>query len=436
MTGKIILGTSGGRISTGRSVLCLAGLVLASCTTFSQREHYQVKHQYPTSDPQFERTMSNLLGPGLLPGNKIVTLRNGDEIFPAMLKAIRGARRTVDFETYVYWKGKVGSEFARALAERARAGVAVHVILDWQGTQSMERSSLEEMKDAGVQVVKYNPLAWYKPNFWYSPSRINNRTHRKLLIVDGKIGFTGGVGIADEWDGHAQDSKHWRDNHYRVEGPVVAELQSAFLDNWLRTNGGVLHGDGYFPSLAGEGSYKAQTFKSSPKGGSESARLMYLMSIASASKNVRLANAYFVPDKLAIDTFLAAAHRGVHIEIIVPGPHIDQKAVRKISHNKWPQLLEAGIRIYEYEPTMFHCKYMIVDDNWVSVGSSNFDARSFRLNAEANLNVLNPSFAAQQTRVFEQDKARSKEITLEALKHEPIWNKVLNKAVTPLEPEL
>jgi cardiolipin synthase len=292
------------------------------------------------------------------------------------------------------------------------------------------------MKEAGAEVVKYNPLAWYKPNFWYRPSRINNRTHRKLLIVDGKIGFTGGVGIADEWDGHAQDPKHWRDNHYRIEGPVVAELQSAFMDNWLRTKGSVLHGNAYFPSLPREGSLKAQTFKSSPKGGSESARLMYLVSVASASKNVRMANAYFVPDKLAVDTFLEAAHRGVQIEIIVPGPHIDQQAVRKASRDKWPELLKAGIRIYEYQPTMFHCKYMVVDDAWVSVGSSNFDARSFRLNSEANLNVLNPGFASQQIKVFEQDKARSKEITVATLKREPIWDKILNKAVKPLEPEL
>ena len=414
----------------------LAGWTLASCASSSPREHYQVKHQYSVTDAQFERTMNNLMGPGLVPGNEITNLRNGDEIFPAMLKAIRGARSTIDFETYIYWKGKIGQEFAEALAERARAGVAVHVILDWQGTEKMDGASLKLMKEAGVVVVKYNPLAWYKPNFWYSPARVNNRTHRKLLIVDGKIGFTGGVGIADEWGGHAQDSKHWRDNHYRVEGPVVAEMQSAFLDNWLRTNGSVLHGNDYFPPLSAEGSYKAQTFKSSSKGGSESARLMYLMSISAAARNVRLANAYFVPDKLAVDTFLEAARRGVHIEIIVPGRHIDQQAVRKASRDKWPDLLKAGIRIYEFEPTMFHCKYMIVDDAWVSVGSSNFDARSFRLNAEANLNVLNPSFAAQQTRVFEQDKARSKEITLETLKHEPIWDKILNKAVTPLEPEL
>jgi cardiolipin synthase len=244
------------------------------------------------------------------------------------------------------------------------------------------------------------------------------------------------VGIADEWDGHAQDSKHWRDNHYRVEGPVVAELQSAFLDNWLRTNGSVLHGNTYFPPLASVGSYKAQAFKSSSKGGSESARLMYLMSISSASKSVRLANAYFVPDNLAIDTFIEAAKRGVKIEIIVPGRHIDQQAVRKASRNLWPKLLEAGIRIYEYQPTMFHCKYMIVDDLWVSVGSSNFDSRSFKLNAEANLNVLNPSFAEKQIHLFAQDKANAKEITLEMLKHQPIWDKVLNKAVTPLKPEL
>ena len=411
-------------------------LALASCSTFQKREHYRVKHQYPTSDPQFERTMNNLLGPGLTSGNEIVTLRNGNQIFPAMLRAIHGAKRSVDFETYIYWRGTVGRQFAEALADRARAGVAVHVILDWQGTRKMDHASLQLMKEAGVEVAEYNPLQPFQPSFWYRPTRINNRTHRKLLIVDGKIGFTGGVGIADEWDGHAQDPKHWRDNHYRIEGPVVGELQAAFLDNWLRTNGSVLHGNDYFPPLAGAGPYKAQTFKSSQRGGSESARLMYLMSISSAAKTVRLANAYFVPDKLAIDTFLDAAHRGVKIEIIVPGRHIDHETVRKASRNLWPKLLEAGIRIYEYEPTMFHCKYMIVDDCWASVGSANLDNRSLRLNEEANLNVLNSNFAAQQIRIFEEDKAHAKEITLEMLKHQPIWDKMLNKAVTPLRPQL
>ena len=414
-------------------VLCLS---LGGCNSLQRREHYEVHHQYSTGDPQFERTMNSLLGPALTNGNRIVTFRNGDEIFPAMLNAIRSARRSIDFETYIYWKGEVGHQFAEALAERARARVPVHVILDWQGTQKMDRASLLLMQEAGVEVSKYNPLRPLQPGFWYRPMRINNRTHRKLLIVDGKIGFTGGVGIADEWDGHAQDPKHWRDNHYRVEGPVVAEMQAAFLDNWLRINGSVLQGNDYFPPLASAGSCVAQSFKSSQRGGSESARLMYLVSIASASKTVRLANAYFVPDALSIDTFVAAAKRGVKIEIIVPGPHIDQQTVRAASRNNWPKLLQAGIRIYEYQPTMFHCKYMVVDDLWTSVGSSNFDSRSFRLNAEANLNVLNADFAAKQIRVFENDKAHSKEITLEMLKHQPIWDKVLNKAVTPLKPEL
>lgn len=411
-------------------------VVLSSCASFAHREHYRVKHQFAAADPQFERTMSSMLGPKLVEGNNVVTLRNGDEIFPAMLRAIRGARHTIDFETYIYWHGNVGREFAEALAERAGARVAVHVILDWQGTRKMDHSALQLMKDAGVEVAEYNPLRPLQPAFWYRPMRINNRTHRKLLIVDGRIGFTGGVGIADEWNGHAQDPKHWRDNHYRIEGPVVAELQAAFMDNWLRTNGSVLQGDDYFPALGPAGSYKAQTFKSSRQGGTESSRLMYLASVAAAAKNVRLANAYFVPDKLAIDTFVDAAHRGVEIEIIVPGPHIDQQAVRQASHNAWPKLLEAGIHIYEYQPTMFHCKYMVVDGVWTSVGSSNFDPRSFRLNAEANVNVLDAGFAAKQLRVFEEDKARSKEITLEMLKHQPIWDKVLKKAVTPLKPEL
>ena len=248
---------------------------------------------------------------------------------------------------------------------------------------------------------------------------MNNRTHRKLLVVDGKIGFTGGVGIADIWQGHAQDPEHWRDTHFRLEGPAVAQMQAAFLDNWLKVQPRVLHGDDYFPPLEGAGGSLAQVFKSSFGEGGESTRLMYLVSIAAAKKSILLANAYFVPDSLAIEELVAASERGVRVEIIVPGKYIDSNIVRQASRGRWEKLLEAGVAIYEYQPTMYHVKVMVVDGMWSSVGSTNFDNRSFALNDEANLNVLDTAFAARQETIFEQDKGLARQVTLEMWRNRP-----------------
>jgi cardiolipin synthase len=330
-----------------------------------------------------------------------------------MLEAIRGAQRTITFETFIYWSGSIGKAFADALTDRARAGVKVHLLLDWVGTGKMDAAMLKEMEQAGVEVVKYHPLRWY------NLGRLNNRTHRKLLVVDGKTGFTGGVGIADNWLGHAQDPDHWRDSHFKLEGPGVAQMQAAFMDNWIEATARVLHGEAYFPELVPVGPHQVQTFKSSASEASESVRLMYLLSIAAAEESVCIANAYFVPDTLAVDTFVAAQRRGVRVEIIVPGRHIDTAVVRRASRSRWEPLLEAGVAIYEYQPTMYHTKVMVVDRLWTSVGSTNFDNRSFRLNDEANLNILDAEFAREQVRLFEADKAQSKQLTLEWWRSRP-----------------
>ncbi|MEO8164097.1 MAG: phospholipase D-like domain-containing protein, partial [Betaproteobacteria bacterium] len=340
----------------------------------------QFEHRYNVAQPQFLRAMGVLLGPALIDGNRVETLLNGDEIFPAMLKAIRSAQKTITFETYIYWSGKIGREFADALADRARHGVKVHVVLDWVGSQKMDEAALDEMRRAGVEVGRYHPPRWYTLN------RLNNRTHRKLLIVDGRIGFTGGVGIADKWDGHAQENDHWRDTHYRVEGPVVAQMQAAFTDNWTKITGKVLHTADYFPAQNAAGELLAQVFQSSSEGGAESMHLMYLLSIAAADNSIDLSMAYFVPDDIARDTLVAALRRGVKVRIIVPGPYTDSAIVSDASHAGWGDLLKHGAEIYEYQPTMYHCKVLVIDDLWTSVGSTNFDSRSFRLNAEANLN--------------------------------------------------
>lgn len=390
----------------------------------------KIEHLYSVADPQFKREMGVLLGPAILAGNQVTDLENGDQIFPAMLQAIHGAKRTVDFETYIYWKGDIAREFAAALSERARAGVKVHATIDWVGSISMDENLIDGMRAAGVEVERYRPL------HWYNLSRLNNRTHRKLLIVDGRIGFTGGVGIGDPWQGHAQDPDHWRDVHFRIEGPVVAQLQATFNDNWTKTAGRVLNGADYFPAIARAGDMDAHMFLSSPAGGSESMHLMFLMSIAAAEHTLDLSAAYFIPDELITKALVAARQRGVKVRVLVPGENTDSDLARSASKAAWGPLLLAGVRISEYEPTMFHNKVMIVDGEMVSVGSTNFDLRSFRLNDEASLNVYDKDFAARMTRVFEHDLATARLYTYPQWKDRPLKEKLWEKFIWPIKSQL
>lgn len=411
-------------------VVAFAGLLLANFIGGEKKITRHIRRQYGLDEVRFLDELGLLLGPPFVQGNRVQTLLNGDEIFPPMLAAIRTAHTSITFETYIYWAGDIGQAFAETLAERARAGVKVHVLLDWVGSAKMDAELLTLMTDAGVQVCKFHPPSWTKLG------RMNNRTHRKLLIVDGRIGFTGGVGIAPEWTGHAQDPKHWRDTHFQVEGPVVAQMQSVFIDNWVKVTGGVLLGPDYFPVLEPVATSLAQMFSSSPTGGSESMQLMYLMAVTAASRSIDLSAAYFVPDTLTLDALLAAMERGVKLRIVVPGKTIDAKSVRRASRAMWGPLLEAGAIIAEYQPTMYHCKVLIVDGLLVSVGSTNFDNRSFRLNDEATLNVVDRDFAAQQTAIFEDDLAHAKRITYKAWRKRPLKKKLLEKLAALISPQL
>lgn len=397
----------------------LITIIAINLSSGEKKIEKRISELYSVHDPQFLRSMGSLLGPSMLAGNHVIGLSNGDEIFPSMLQAIRSAKQTINFETYIYWSGTIGKEFADALSERSRAGVKVYVLIDWVGSAKMDDALLDEMRDAGVDIRKYHPL------HWYNLGRMNNRTHRKLLIVDGKVGFTGGVGIADNWLGHAQDPDHWRDSHFRLEGPAVAQMQSAFTDNWMKTTGEVPHGSEYFPELKPVGAQYAQVFRSSPGEGAESVRLMYLLSIASARQSVYIANAYFVPDDLSITTLVRALKRGVKVYLLLPGKQTDAAPVRWASRSRWGDLLQAGAEIYEYQPTMYHCKVMIVDGVWVSVGSTNFDSRSFRLNDEANLNVYDHELAQKQISIFKDDLKKSRRISYEEWKHRPWLQKFL-----------
>lgn len=378
-----------------------------------------IRTDYAAGDDVFVRTMGQLLGPPLLPGNKITILQNGDEIFPAMLEGIRSAKRTITFENFLLKEGEVWREFAQALAERARAGVKVHFLQDAFGSDCLRGREMKLLKKSGVEVEIFR---------FYQLGQVNYRTHRKLLTIDGAIGFIGGVGISDDWRGDGKIRGWWRDSHYRVEGPVAAQVQQAFMDNWMQTRAAVLHGDAYFPKLNEVGTEKSQVFKSSINEGADSARMMLLLSIAAARKHVRIANAYFIPDDLCLQTLIEACRRGVKLEIITPGPDTDARIVRSVGKMRWRPLLEAGAEFYEYQPARFHCKYMIVDDCWSSVGSANFDNRSLRLNEEANLNVLDEGFAAKHTRIFEEDKSHSRRVTLTDWRRRPLAEKIRGAA--------
>ncbi len=390
----------------------------------------KVAHHYSLSDPQFLREMSVMMGPSVLPGNRVTALNNGEEIFPAMLEAIRGAQVSITLETYIYWSGEIGEKFTEALAERARAGVPVNVTIDWVGSYKMEQDLLDRMEDAGVRLHRYRPL------HWYNLRRMNNRTHRKLLVLDGRIGFVGGVGIADLWQGDAQDPEHWRDMHFRVEGPVVAQMQAAFIDNWIKTTGEVLNGPEYFPPLQPVDGMDAHLFIASPSGGSESMHLMYLMAIAAAEESIDLSAAYFVPDPLIMSALLAARERDVKIRVLMPGPHIDSELIRLSSKATWGPLLRNGVEMYVYQPTMIHTKLLIIDQQLVSVGSTNFDIRSFRLNDEASLNVYDHEFAAQMTQVYEQDLKSTKRYTYDNWLNRPWTEKFAEHVLLPIKSQL
>jgi cardiolipin synthase len=379
---------------------------------------HEIDAFYEIEDAEFVRNASHLFGHPLVEGNHIDTLVNGKSL-EAMLEAVRSAAASVTFESYVFAGGAVADRFVSAFIDAARRGVKVHVLLDWFGSTNLESEAIAAMTEAGVSVHRY-----HRP-VWYNLDKLNNRTHRKILVVDGRIGFIGGVGIGDQWLGDGSRPEEWRDTQFRVEGPVVAQLQTAFLDNWHKVDSEVLHGPAYFPPLQPRGEALAQVIESTAETGSESVRLSFLLSIAAARKRILIGNAYFVPDALAIEALVKARSRGVEVEVIVPGPVTDTPSLRRASRSGFEPLLRAGVEIHEYQPTMYHCKVMVVDDLWTLVGSSSFDNRSFAFNDEANLNVWDHAFAKQQTRIFEEDRKRSRTLTLDDWRNRPAWERVL-----------
>lgn len=410
------------RRQIGTAITVVAATAMAGIAALNlMPDRRELREPVPTavtsSSPDFERTLAGLFGSNLVPDNRIESLVNGDEIFPAMLAAIEAAEQTINFETYVYWSGDIAREFARALIAQAQAGVEVRVLLDWFGSTPMDLSLIDDMEAAGIRVVRFRPVRWYTLN------RINNRTHRKLLVVDGRTGFTGGVGIGDEWLGDARHPGEWRETHYRVTGPIVAAMQGAFVSNWVEDTGELLQGPRFFPELEPTGETMAQMVLSST-GSRNYMHMMLMAAIAGAEQHIRISTPYLVPDDVAMAQLLQARARGVAIDIIVPGDHTDKDLVRHASRHFWGPLLQAGVRIHEFQPTFMHAKLVIIDEAFASIGSTNFDERSFRLNDEANLNVFDPDFAREQITLFDQDLARSREVTLDMWQNRPLWERM------------
>jgi cardiolipin synthase A/B len=354
---------------------------------------------------EFLRAAEALTGAPVSWGDEVELLINGDEIFPCYLRTIREAESTVCLLTYVYWRGAIAHDVADALCERAAAGVECNVIVDAVGGMKLESEVLERMITAGVKVVRFRPP---KP---YALKRVANRTHRKILVADGRVGLTGGVGIAEEWTGNAEDPDHWRDTHLRVEGPVVRGLFGAFAENWLEATGEVLVGPGYLPELEErDAGGPMMVVRSSAGVGDSNVEALYYLAIAAARETLDLTAAYFVPRPAFIEALQDCAERGVRTRVLVPGSNIDKTLVWVAGRASYDELVASGVEVYEYQPTMLHAKTMTVDGSWSAVGSANFDNRSFQLNDEATLCVTSEEFARRLTEQFERDLEVSERI--------------------------
>jgi cardiolipin synthase len=391
-----------------------AAAVAVFCHLATPRDEppsYGLDHEFAIDSEEFLTSIVGATGVPFTRGNRVKVLNNGNEFYPAMLDAITKARESVTIEAYIYWAGDIGLRFARALAERARSGVKVKILLDAVGSSIIGDEILNTLEEGSCEI------AWYNPIRWYTIGRVNNRTHRKSLIVDGRIAFTGGAGIADHWMGNAEDPKHWRDVQILIEGAAVMPLQNGFAHNWLETTGELVSGIVYYPPLEPAGSLDVQTILSSPETGASAVRIMYYLSIVCARRSIYIANPYFVPDDAAVDILVDAQRRGVDVKILVSGIHCDNWLARCNSVRLYGRLLEAGVEIYEFNRTMMHSKTMTIDGLWATVGTTNFDNRSFAHNEENNVCVFDRTLAEELARVFSTDLQASDKIDLMAWRH-------------------
>jgi cardiolipin synthase A/B len=413
---------------TAGIIRLLVVLLLASAGCAHVQPHLAIP-DFSLEDVSFQPTLEAVADAPVTDGNAVDLLLNGDQFFPAQIQAIRRARRTVTYAQYYYEDGPISKELSEALAERCRAGVRVSVLLDAFGTLLMPAEHRKTMEDAGCTVATFRPLSPF------AVMRTNHRNHRRILVVDGRVGFTGGPGVSWRWMGDGQTEGHWRDTMARVEGPGVRYLQGAFAENWLEATGQVLGGESYFPQLPDDGGTRVQVIRSSPAGGSYAMYTMFLLAISSARKYIYITNPYFVPDERMMQALLGAAHRGVEVVALLPGP-IDNNIVRQASRRELGRLLQAGITVYEYRAALLHSKTMVVDGSWATIGSTNFDNRSFALNEELNLSIFSRDIASRFERIFKDDLTRSHQVTYRAWERRGFAARVLEFLSLPLRDQL
>ena len=369
----------------------------------------------------FNRLLTTVSGATVSSGNRVKVLRNGGGTFPAMLAAIASASATIDFSSYIYWPGEVATSFTDALAERARAGVEVNVVLDGWGSAKLDRSTVRTLKEAGATV------AFFRPPKWHTLHKLNNRMHRRLLIVDGRIAFAGGVGIADCWSGDAEDPDHWRETHVAIEGPAVLDLVGGFSENWLEATKAVLSADHYPKPTSFDDGIEVQVMRSSPKAGGTVALHLFNAAIAGSRERLWLTTAFLAPGDAFVRLLADAAHRGVDVRLLVNGPNIDKEVVRRVGQRCYGPLLQAGVRIFEYQPTMLHAKVLIAD-GWANVGSSNLDHRSLGLDDEINVAVRDTKVVDELAKDFLDDLERSEEFRLARWKARPLRRRLAESA--------
>jgi cardiolipin synthase len=395
---------------------------------FTPGINYHLARRTSVHDDDFLYTIQSTCQAALHHGNRVTLFTDGPAFYPAMLEAIKAAKRSINMECYIFEYGRIGREFVEALSERARNGVNVTVVVDAIGSFSLWGRPVARLRAAGVRIKSYQALRWY------SIHRINNRTHRELLIVDGVTAFAGGAGVADWWLYPTGGRKRpWRDTMARIEGPIVAALQGVAAENWLECCGEILTGPDYFPTLERSGDTTAFVVKSSPADRATASRVTFQLLIEGADESVRISTPYFLPDRAFRRALAGMAQRGVKLTVIVPGGHTDQRWVRLASRRMWGQLLEAGIRIFEYQPAMIHAKVLIVDDQWTVIGTTNLDNRSFEHNDEINVAMHDPAVAARLLQDYERDLADSTEMTLERWRRRPVWEKIVGPFVWILE---
>lgn len=392
---------------------------------------YDLPHAFGVRDPTFLPSVQATEGSSMVDGNRVGILQNGDEIFPAMLAAIAAAKKSINFEAYIFWSDSAGTRFRDALSERASHGVEVRLLLDGVGSaKKLSRSDVEILRRSGCRVEFFRPIRPWMLDV------INRRSHRRILVVDGKIGFTGGVGFAKVWEGNADSPEHWRDTQVRLEGPAVAEMQSAFQENWGEVTGELLVGEKFFPGLAQVGNVLAAVVPSSPRPSSSASQTLYSIAISAAEHTISLSNSYFVPNSESVGLLIAASQRGVNVRILVPGAINDVPMTKASGRATFGPLLRAGVKIYEYQPTMMHAKTMVVDGLFATVASTNFDNRSFRYNDEIDLAVYDGTVAGRLQQLFENDLRHSRPYTYEQWLHRPLLKRFTEWILLPVRSQL